>query len=90
MVDDLLSGVLAARDPATTVLVVSDHGNLEDGRTPAHTTNPVPALAIGPGRRAFQEVRVLMDVAPAVLSLLAMEGVPATAAAQASARASAP
>ena len=70
MVDDLLAGVLEAVNGDTTVLVVSDHGNLEDGRSTAHTTNPVPTLAIGPGRHLFRDVRALTDVAPAVLSLL--------------------
>lgn len=88
MVDDLIGGVLAARDPATTVLVVSDHGNLEDGRTTAHTTNPVPALVIGPGREAFRTVRVLTDVAPAVLSLFGIKATPEIAAASASTPAS--
>lgn len=74
MVDDLLAGVLSAHDGALTVLVVSDHGNLEDTTTTAHTTNPVPTLAIGPGRNAFRGVRDLTDVAPAVLSLLAGDG----------------
>lgn len=74
MVDDLLAGVLSAPDEALTVLVVSDHGNLEDGSTTAHTTNPVPTLAIGPDRDAFLGVRALTDVAPAILSLLAGDG----------------
>lgn len=74
MVDDLLAGVLCAPDGALTVLVVSDHGNLEDGSTTAHTTNPVPTLAVGPGLDTFLGVRSLTDVAPAVLALLAGDG----------------
>jgi hypothetical protein len=70
MVDDLLAGVLETVDRAVTVLVTSDHGNLEDGRTPAHTMNPVPAMAIGPGRDAFRSTRSLTDIAPAILSML--------------------
>jgi 2,3-bisphosphoglycerate-independent phosphoglycerate mutase len=68
MVDELLGGVLEARD-GVTVLVTSDHGNLEDDRTTAHTTNPVPTLAIGPGRDAFRSVRAISDLAPAILAL---------------------
>ncbi|MDR7523451.1 MAG: metalloenzyme [Armatimonadota bacterium] len=70
MVDDLLAGVLEAATGGTTVLVVSDHGNLEDGRSTAHTTNPVPTLVIGPGCHLFRDVRALTDVAPAVVGLL--------------------
>ncbi|MDR7532927.1 MAG: metalloenzyme [Armatimonadota bacterium] len=71
MVDDLLAGMLEAREPATTVIVTSDHGNLEDDTSPQHTTNPVPVLVIGPGRAAFRSVRAITDVAPAILALLA-------------------
>jgi len=78
MVDDLLAGVLEAREVATTVVVTSDHGNLEDARSPQHTTNPVPVLVLGPGRAAFRGVRAITDVAPAVLTLLAAgDAVPA-------------
>jgi 2,3-bisphosphoglycerate-independent phosphoglycerate mutase len=68
MVDALLDGVLEAVDGRTTVVVTSDHGNLEDGRSTAHTRNPVPVLAVGPARRAFANVRAITDIAPAVVA----------------------
>lgn len=78
MVDDLLAGVLDAAGAQTTIIVVSDHGNLEDDRSTAHTTNPVPTLVIGPGLDAFRGVRALTDVAPAILALMGQgAGVPA-------------
>jgi 2,3-bisphosphoglycerate-independent phosphoglycerate mutase len=70
MVDDLLAGMLDATGSETTIVVVSDHGNLEDDRSTAHTTNPVPTLVIGPGLDAFRTVRALTDVAPAILALM--------------------
>lgn len=73
MVDELLAGILEAATPRTTVIVASDHGNLEDDRSRAHTTNPVPTLVIGPGRDAFRGVRALTDIAPAILSLMRQE-----------------
>ncbi len=51
--DAFLGGVLAHRRPDTTLVLCSDHGNLEDTSTKAHTTNPVPLLAVGPGAGAF-------------------------------------
>jgi len=69
MVDELLGGILERSD-GLTVLVTSDHGNLEDDRTTAHTTNPVPTLAIGPGREAFRSVRAITDLAAAVLAVV--------------------
>lgn len=70
MVDALLGGVLDAARPEMTVIMTSDHGNLEDDRSHAHTTNPVPVLAIGPGRDAFRGVQAITEVAPAILGLV--------------------
>jgi hypothetical protein len=70
MVDELLAGVLERADNLT-VLVTSDHGNLEDDRTTMHTTNPVPALAIGPGRDGFRSVRAITDLAGIIVSVAA-------------------
>jgi len=68
MVDALLGGVLDAVDLARTlVLMVSDHGNLEDRRHDVHTRNPVPALLVGFGRESVgSALRSLMDVTPAL------------------------
>jgi 2,3-bisphosphoglycerate-independent phosphoglycerate mutase len=71
MVDDLVAGVLDVAAPDLTVVVVSDHGNLEDDRTTAHTANPVPTLAVGPGRAAFRGVRAISDIAPVVRAVVA-------------------
>jgi hypothetical protein len=70
MLDELLAGVLDAAGERTTIILISDHGNLEDDRSTTHTTNPVPTLVIGPGREALRRVRALTDVAPAILALL--------------------
>lgn len=68
MVDALLGGVLDAIDLATTlVLMVSDHGNLEDRRHDVHTRNPVPALLVGSDRESVgSALRSLTDVTPAL------------------------
>ena len=54
-----------------TVLVTSDHGNVEDLGVATHTRNPVPLYAAGPGAAAFVGAASLLDVAPAVRSVLA-------------------
>lgn len=66
--DAFLGGLLAALDPATTVIVVSDHGNLEDtGRS--HTRNPALGLVVGPEHRSLAaSLHDLRDVAGVVLS----------------------
>ncbi len=68
MVDALIAGALESRDAALTVVITSDHGNIEDDRTRLHTTNPVPVLVVGPARSAFRAVRAITDVAPAVVA----------------------
>lgn len=69
--DGLLAGALAARDPALTVVVTSDHGNLEDDRDTVHTRNPVPLLAVGPLAGRFAPLRSILDVTPRILESLA-------------------
>jgi hypothetical protein len=68
--DAFLGGALAERRSDTTLVVCSDHGNLEDTTTKAHTTNPVPLLAVGPAAGAFRSATAITDVAPAILTLL--------------------
>jgi 2,3-bisphosphoglycerate-independent phosphoglycerate mutase len=74
--DDFLGGVLAHRPPETTLVLCSDHGNMEDSSARLHTTNPVPLLAYGPEAGRFAAAADLTDVAPAILALLT--GTPTT------------
>ncbi len=69
-VDGLLGGLLAHLPAGVTLVVSSDHGNLEDASTKRHTANPVPLLAVGPGAGAFREARKITDVAEAILRIL--------------------
>jgi hypothetical protein len=68
--DGFLGGALAHLRPDTTLVICSDHGNLENTTTKAHTTNPVPLLAVGPGAGHFDSATAITDVTPAILSLL--------------------
>ncbi|MDB4950304.1 MAG: Metalloenzyme superfamily protein [Gemmatimonadetes bacterium] len=69
-VDAFLGALADALPPDALLVVASDHGNLEDPSA-AHTLNPVPVIAAGPGRMALAErVRSLADVTPAMLWLL--------------------
>jgi hypothetical protein len=67
--DRLLSGVCAGFDfESHTLLVTSDHGNLENPTTKSHTRNPVPLLAFGHDAQFFtRKVRSLADITPAIL-----------------------
>ena len=69
--DGLVGGVLRRRAAELTVLLTSDHGNLEDSTQPLHTRNPVPLLAVGPAARQFAALRSILEVTPAILRVLA-------------------
>jgi hypothetical protein len=66
LIDGLVAGVLAAMRPEDTLLLTSDHGNVESLAAPAHTRNPVPLLAVGPGAEAFAGVGDIAGVADAI------------------------
>ncbi len=68
--------VIASVDLAeTTVLLTSDHGNVEDLSIRNHTRNPVPTLAWGEQReRVRADVRDLSHVTPTILRILSAHG----------------
>jgi hypothetical protein len=52
-----------------TLLITSDHGNLEDILTPLHTLNPVPLLTWGHKSHELREkIKNLCDVTPVVVN----------------------
>jgi hypothetical protein len=67
-----LDGLLGAVDLSRhSVVLTSDHGNLEDLSTDRHTRNPVPAVFWGVGAaEAAAGVGTIADVAPAILRRL--------------------
>jgi 2,3-bisphosphoglycerate-independent phosphoglycerate mutase len=71
--DQVLEGLVDTMDNEAFVLVVSDHGNMEDLTTRRHTLANVPAIFIGSpeARRRFAEGLVdLTGIAPGILRLL--------------------
>jgi 2,3-bisphosphoglycerate-independent phosphoglycerate mutase len=59
----------------TTVILTSDHGNIEDLSTRNHTLNAVPTIVWGANRdRVAQRVRSLADITPAILEVLTGKG----------------
>jgi 2,3-bisphosphoglycerate-independent phosphoglycerate mutase len=68
-VDGFLGGLLEHLGPEVTLLVVSDHGNIEDVRT-GHTRNPALGLATGPGAEAAAGLADIREVTPFVLEML--------------------
>jgi 2,3-bisphosphoglycerate-independent phosphoglycerate mutase len=80
-VDVCLGRVLSSADKAgTVVLITADHGNCElmidpatGGVHTAHTTNPVPFVAVRADAASLRRGGSLRDVAPTVLRLLGIE-----------------
>lgn len=80
VLDECLGRVVrAAQKAKATILITSDHGNLEIMADPstgqphtAHTTDPVPFIAVG-DRIDLRAGGLLADVAPTVLDLLRIE-----------------
>jgi 2,3-bisphosphoglycerate-independent phosphoglycerate mutase len=80
-VDSCLARVLNSADKTgAVVLITADHGNCElmidpttGGVHTAHTTNPVPFVAVRADATALRRGGSLRDVAPTVLRLLGIE-----------------
>jgi hypothetical protein len=70
--DQFLEGLVETADRARTIIIsISDHGNIEDLSTRAHTRNPVPCLAIGAGAgQLTSRIRTLAHVTPQIVDLL--------------------
>lgn len=54
----------------TTIVLSSDHGNVEDLSTKTHTLNRVPLFIYGSGASEFSDAKSLMDVTPGILRIL--------------------
>jgi len=65
----LAAFVRYAEAAGITLVITSDHGNIESVSTRGHTRNPVPFIAFGP-KESFLRGRVssLVDVTPAILA----------------------
>jgi len=56
---------------STTVILTSDHGNIEDLSTRSHTLNPVPTIVWGASsQQVANRISSLADITPAILELL--------------------
>lgn len=73
-IDGMLGGVLTDLPPDVTLLLTSDHGNIEDSGTPGHTRNPVPLLVVGPAAHRFASVVDTTGVAAALIDALVAAG----------------
>jgi 2,3-bisphosphoglycerate-independent phosphoglycerate mutase len=73
MLDRFFAGFLEEVGPTVTVVMSSDHGNLEEIGVGVHSTNPVPLLAVGPGAKSFCQTQAITDVAGGIMRVLELE-----------------
>lgn len=66
-VDGLVEGIMEFKNPRTSLVICSDHGNLENLGSRLHTLNPVPLLVLGPAAPAFAQVETIMGLTPVIV-----------------------
>ncbi len=64
--DRFLKALLDGKDKHDTILLTSDHGNLEDLSVKTHTFNKVPLFVYGPDVRTFYKIRSISEVFGAI------------------------
>lgn len=69
VLNPFLMKIINDLDPADTLLITSDHGNMEDLSTKSHTRNPVPLFVKGE-IEPFRKAGSIIDVTPSILSVL--------------------
>ena len=69
VLDRFLMGIIRELSDDDTLVITSDHGNLEDLSVKTHTRNPVPLFVKGE-TKPFQAVSSIQDVTPAILEVL--------------------
>jgi len=68
--DRFLWHLIEQSNGETTIVLSSDHGNVEDLSTKTHTLNKVPLFSYGPGAHYFSNAQSIMDVTPYILDVL--------------------
>lgn len=69
-IDGFLESAIAHLPSNVTLIITSDHGNVEDLSTKRHTLNSVPLLAIGPQAHEFSTIEDLTDITPKIVQIL--------------------
>src|SRR5699024_2959077 len=65
--DRFLAKLINNKPTDTTIILSSDHGNVEDLSTKTHTLNNVPLFSMGPASEYFRKVESIMGVTPAII-----------------------
>jgi hypothetical protein len=68
--DQFLWALIQAKPKEVTIVLSSDHGNVEDLSTKSHTLNKVPLFVYGQGAAKFHQAESIMDITPGILNML--------------------
>lgn len=74
LLDSLLGALLRSRPSGVTIVVTSDHGNIEDLTRAQHTRNQVPLIACGPAASTFAGASRIDEVRWRIERALALSG----------------
>lgn len=67
MLDEFLSGLIENKESETTILLSSDHGNMEDLSVGSHTKAAVPLLGVGPMAAQLHFIETIADILDVIL-----------------------
>ena len=67
-VDAFVEKIVENLSPKVTLVITSDHGNLEDLSTKRHTLNAVPLIAVGGSANRFETGTDLTSVSPTIVA----------------------
>lgn len=68
--DEFLLQIIKEKRSSDTLVITSDHGNLEDLSTKTHTRNKVPLFILGENGSVFNDVNSLTDVKEKIIQVL--------------------
>lgn len=68
--DRFLWHLIRNKSRETTIVLSSDHGNVENLSIKTHTLNAVPLFVYGPGARNFTDAQRISDITPGILDTL--------------------
>jgi phosphopentomutase len=68
--DEFLQQIIKKKRSSDTLVITSDHGNLEDLSTKTHTRNKVPLFVLGKKSESFRNVKSLTDVKDSIISFI--------------------
>ncbi|TYP93712.1 phosphoglycerate mutase [Fodinibius salinus] len=68
--DRFLNKLIKESPNDTTIILSSDHGNIEDLSVKTHTLNEVPLFVKGPGAAGFSNMGSIEELTPGILELL--------------------